>query len=97
MYAVIFKSEINELDQRYYEMASRMRDLAINQYGCTEFISVTEAGKEIAISYWDSLDKIKQWKQNAEHLVAQELGRSQWYKKYQVQIVEIIHEYTKGW
>ena len=51
MYAVIFKAEINKLDSRYSEMASRMRELAINKYGCTEFISVTEGTQEIEISY----------------------------------------------
>ncbi|MFW2372350.1 MAG: antibiotic biosynthesis monooxygenase family protein [Gammaproteobacteria bacterium] len=96
MYAVIFKAEVNKLDQSYYEMAHRMRQLAIEQYDCTEFLSVTEGDMEIAISYWESLEKIKQWKQNAEHLQAQELGRSQWYKNYQVQIVELIREYSKG-
>jgi len=29
-----------------------MRDLAINKYGCSEFISTTEGNNEIAISYW---------------------------------------------
>jgi len=96
MYAVIFKAQVNELDQSYYDMALRMRELAISQYDCQEFVSVTEGNTEIAISYWESLEKIKQWKQNTEHLLAQELGRSQWYKNYQVQIVELIREYTNG-
>lgn len=95
MYAVIFKAKVNELDKAYYEMAARMRELAIGEYGCTEFVSVTEADQEIAISYWDNLNNIHKWKQNAEHLVAQELGKSSWYKSYHVQVVEIIREYKK--
>jgi len=96
MYAVIFRAEINELDSRYSDMASRMRDLAINKYGCTEFISVTEGMQEIAISYWQDREQIKKWKQDSEHLVAQELGQSIWYKSYKVQIVEILREYSKN-
>lgn len=42
MYAVIFKSEINKLDSRYSEMASQMRELAINKYAYKEFVSVAE-------------------------------------------------------
>ena len=95
MYAVIFRAEINELDNAYSEMAARMRDLAVMKYGCTEFTAVTEGSKEIAISYWDDQAKIKAWKQDAEHLLAQELGRSKWYKSYQVQVVEIIRAYSK--
>ena len=93
MYAVIFRAEINRLDRRYSQMASRMRDLAVSKYGCKEFVSVTEGVKEIAVSYWDDQEQIKQWKADSEHLAAQELGKSVWYKSYQVQIVEIIREY----
>lgn len=95
MYAVIFKAKVNELDKAYYAMAARMRELAIGEYGCSGFVSVTEADQEIAISYWDNLNNIHKWKQNAEHLVAQELGKSSWYKSYHVQVVEIIREYKK--
>ena len=59
MYAVIFRAKINKLDQRYSEMASRMRELAINKYGCEEFTSVTEGTKEIAILYWNDQEQIR--------------------------------------
>lgn len=95
MYAVIFKAEINQLDKRYSEMAKKMRELALNKYGCTQFISATENAHEIAISYWSELEQITKWKNDAEHLLAQELGRSTWYKSYKVEIVEIIREYSK--
>ncbi len=93
MYAVIFRAEINELDASYCQMAAQMRELAINEYGCTEFTALTEGTQEIAISYWQSQEQIKKWKQNAKHIVAQELGLSKWYKSYQVQIVEVVREY----
>ena len=96
MYAVIFRAEINQLDSRYSQMASQMRELAINKYGCTEFTSVTEGAQEIAISYWQNQEQIKQWKQDTKHLVAQKLGQSMWYKTYKVQVVEIIREYNKN-
>ncbi len=96
MYAVIFRAEINKLDPRYSEMASKMRDLAIRKYGCKEFTSVTEGTQEIAISYWQDREQIKKWKGDSEHLVAQELGKSVWYKSYKVQILEIIREYNKN-
>lgn len=96
MYAVIFKAEINQLDQRYAEMAYEMRELAIKKYGCSEFVSVTEGSLEIAISYWDNQQQINQWKQDAKHLLAQKLGKSIWYKSYQVQVVEILREYSRN-
>lgn len=96
MYAVIFKAEINELDGSYSQMASQMRELAINKYGCAEFVSVTEGKQEISISYWESQEQIRKWKQDAKHLVAQELGASKWYKSYRVQVVTIVREYSKN-
>ena len=90
MYAVIFKAQIKELDAQYSKMAERMRALAINEYGCTEFTACTEGKNEIAISYWPTLEHIKAWHQNPEHKVAQDLGRSKWYASYQVQVTEVL-------
>ena len=95
MYAVIFKAKTKKLDDAYFEMAKRMRELALKEYGCLEFTVVTEGVNEIAISYWESLEHIKLWKQNSEHLVAQKLGQEKWYDDYSVEIVEIISKYTK--
>ena len=95
MYAVIFRAEIKKLDDTYYELAKRMRELAIQKYACSEFTAVTEETNEIAISYWKSLDDIKAWKQDSEHLVAQEMGMNKWYESYQVQVVKILREYEK--
>ncbi len=96
MYAVIFRAEIKELDESYSDMAAKMRSLAIDKYGCSEFTAVTEGKQEIAVSYWENKELINQWKQDSQHLVAQELGRSKSYKSYQVQVVEIIREYSEN-
>ena len=96
MYAVVFRAEIDERDESYSDMAVRMRDLALDKYGCSEFVSVTEGCQEISISYWKTQEQILAWKQDAEHLVAQESGRSKWYKSYKVQVVEIMREYEKN-
>jgi len=95
MYAVIFKAKTKKLDETYFETAKRMRELALNEYGCLEFTAVTEGVNEIAISYWDSLEQIKLWKQNSEHLRAQKLGQERWYEDYSVEIVEVISKYDK--
>ena len=56
MYAVIFRAKTKKLDEVYFETAKRMRELALNEYGCLEFTAVTEGVNEIVISYWDSLE-----------------------------------------
>ena len=94
MYAVIFRAKVKKLDGQYSVMAKNMRELAMSQYGCTEFTSCTQGGEEIAISYWPSLEHIKTWKNDADHLVAQSLGKEKWYEAYSVQVVEIKREYS---
>ena len=95
MYAVIFRARLNKTDQTYRDTASRLRELAMNRYGCIDFISMTEGDREIAISYWASMDEIAAWKQDAEHQQAQHLGRTKWYRSYSVQILRVEHEYDK--
>lgn len=91
-YAVIFTSIKNKEDDGYDDMAIEMAELAQQQAG---YLGVESARNEIGItvSYWASLDDIKQWKANARHLVAQKLGRKQWYKKYKVRICLVESDY----
>ncbi len=70
MYAVIFKADINQFDQEYDDMLVEMRELAVSQYGCINIQSVTEGENEITISYWNSLEDIKAWKQDERHQMA---------------------------
>ena len=96
MYAVIFTATINAFDDDYPATAERMRELAMSRYGCRDFVAVTEGDTEIAVSYWDSEDQIRQWKQDPQHLAAQQKGRSRWYKSYKVEVVEVTRRYTSG-
>jgi len=94
MFAVIFRAQVNELDEQYSTFALQMRTLAKEQYHCREFTSTTEGDQEIAISYWDSLEDINNWKNDPAHLAVQDRGRVYYYKNYRVQVVEVIREYT---
>lgn len=91
-YAVIFSSEMNADDDGYHEMANTMVELAQQQVG---FLGMESARENIGItvSYWQNLDDIKRWKQNSQHLLAQKLGRKQWYKNFTVRISKVEHCY----
>lgn len=91
-YAVIFNSVLNDDVADYEVMAERMVELAARQPGFLGFESVRdEIG--ITISYWESLDAIKNWKQNSEHLLAQKMGKEKWYKSYALRICKIERQY----
>ncbi|MQP24089.1 antibiotic biosynthesis monooxygenase [Flavobacterium sp. LMO8] len=91
-YAVIFTSTRTEVEAGYAEMATKMVELAKAQPG---FIGMDSARSEIGItvSYWESLKAIKNWKENMEHLEAQEKGKTIWYKNYKVRIAKVEREY----
>ena len=80
-YAVIFTSIRTEEDAGYERMSQRMEELARKQPGYLGFESA-RSDKGISVSYWESLDAIVAWKQETEHLIAQELGKEKWYSWY---------------
>ncbi len=90
MYAVIFKATIAEFDDEYIRMAERLKDLAFKKYGCQDFVSVTEGDEEISISYWQTEQQIRDWKNDPEHRLAQARGRDKWYKSFSVEICDIV-------
>ncbi|WP_271270321.1 antibiotic biosynthesis monooxygenase family protein [Aliamphritea hakodatensis] len=94
MYAVIFRAKAARQDQAYSDTVARMRELAFEQYGCLEFVAVTEGDDEIAISYWPDEAAVLRWKQDQEHSLAQQYGREKWYKSYRVDVVEVKRSYA---
>lgn len=79
-------------DNGYAEMADQMAALAAEQPG---FLGMESARENlgITVSYWESLDAISNWKQNAEHQEAQRLGHQQWYSSFGVRIAKVEREY----
>lgn len=96
MFAVIFSAVTAQPDPFYYETVAIMRELAFSKYRCQNFIAVTEGEQEIAISYWLNEDDIARWHKDAQHVVAQRLGRESWYKSYRVDVTQIHRTYQFG-
>jgi len=91
-YAVIFSSTRTEGDKGYSEKADKMVELAKQQDG---FLGVESAREEIGItvSYWRDLNAIRKWKSNAEHSIAREKGRNEWYKSFKTRIAKVERDY----
>ncbi len=92
-FAVIFRAKIKQFDEQYAATARQLRERALTEFGCLEFVSCCEGEQEIAISYWPSLAHIQRWKQDLAHQQAQAKGRADWYSSYQVEIVELKRRY----
>ncbi|MCB0525081.1 MAG: antibiotic biosynthesis monooxygenase [Saprospiraceae bacterium] len=91
-YAVIFTSLRTEVKEEYANTADRMVELAAEQPG---FLGVESVREElgITVSYWESLEAIKSWKNNAEHKVAQQMGLNKWYSRYKTRICLVERDY----
>ncbi len=91
-YAVIFTSQKTDSDDGYNKMSQRMLELVEQQPGFLGFESAKD-GIGITISYWENLESIKNWKENAEHVLAQNSGKERWYKSYKVRICKVERDY----
>ncbi len=91
-YAVIFTSTHTLNIDGYSEMAWQMETLAKKQKG---FIGIDSARNDVGItvSYWETIEDIKNWKQQTDHLMAQKKGRTDWYSWYNVRICKVEREY----
>ena len=91
-YAVIFTSVRTDVPDGYADTAARMVELAQEQPG---FLGVESArdGVGITVSYWQSLDAIRAWTRQADHQIAQETGRAQWYTAYKTRICLVERDY----
>jgi heme-degrading monooxygenase HmoA len=92
-YAVIFASQRTDGDKGYENMAKKMVELASKQSGFLGVESARDHDLGITVSYWDSLDAIKNWKENTVHKVAQERGKKEWYKTFSLRVCKVERDY----
>ncbi len=93
-YAVIFTSQRTGEMEGYDAMSEQMVVLARQQPGFLGFESA-HSGIGITVSYWESLEAVRDWKANLEHRTAQRLGREKWYAHYRVRITRVEREYGR--
>ncbi len=86
-YAVIFTSVRNEGDHGYAEAAKRMLELARAQPG---FLGYEGARQElgVSVSYWESLEAIRAWRDHPEHRQAQALA-ARWYADTRIRVCKV--------
>lgn len=94
-YAVIFTSQRTTVDGGYGDTADRMVALAAAQPGYLGAESTRDAqGLGITVSYWRSEENIAAWRRHAEHRVARDTGRSDWYQHYTLRVARVERAYA---
>ena len=93
-FAVIFTTQRSLSGDDIYDMtADRMVWLAQRQPGFLGVESVRgDDGIGITVSYWADREAIANWRQNAEHLATQALGRQEFYDWYRLRVAEVVSE-----
>lgn len=94
-YAVIFSSTHRaDAAPGYGETAQRMVELAQQQPGYLGIESTRgEDGFGITVSYWDSEEAIRNWKQQLDHADARRQGRERWYQHYELRVAKVERAY----
>ena len=98
--AVVFTSrrrqDASASDDGYVEMATRMEELARQQPGFRDILTVRGTdGVGISVATFDSEQHAVAWKQHPEHLEAQRLGRERFYEWYRLEVTQVTRTY--GW
>ena len=89
-WAVIFTSRRTGGDYGYAAMSEEMDRLARAQPGCLGAESARgQDGLGITVSYWRDEASIEHWRTHAEHLLAQERGRNEWYEAFELRIARV--------
>jgi heme-degrading monooxygenase HmoA len=93
-YAVILLAQRTEGDHGYAETAAHLIELIAQQPGFLGSESINDAsGFGITVAYFDSEDAIRQWRDQADHTIAREKGRSTWYSQYAVRVAKVERAY----
>ena len=87
-YAVIFTTVKSEDQEGYQEMNARMFELAQQQKG---YLGIESAKGEIGLSvtYWETMEDVVNWRNHAEHKLAQEKGYSNWYQAFATRVCRV--------
>ena len=90
-WAVIFTSLRTEDDEDYAETAGKMLALAADMDG---FLGAESArdGVGITVSYWQSPEAIRAWRDHPEHREAMRRGRKQWYESFTTRVCKVERE-----
>jgi heme-degrading monooxygenase HmoA len=91
-YAVIFYNKLVDLTEEYENVSQKMFELAQKQSGFIGTESVRDQEHiGVTISYWESLEAIKFWRNDLDHLMAQQYGREKGYEWYHLCVSKVVY------
>ena len=97
MIAVIFEVFIKEgKQQEYLTIAAELREHLAKIDGfisIERFSSLANEGKLCSLSFWESEEVIREWREFDLHRLAQEKGKTQIFSDYRIRVAQVIRDY----
>ena len=94
-FAVVFSFRLRDVDlSEDYRRSGLLMDRAMRLPGFygEEAIRL-EDRNGLIVSYWRSLEDLKEWQDDTEHKATGRLGIANWYQQYDLRVVEIKRSY----
>lgn len=85
-----------EHKNEYLKLAGELKSTleAISGFISVErFQSLTDGEKLLSISFFDSHEALNEWRNVAEHRIAQNIGRSSYFANYRLRVVNVERDY----
>lgn len=95
--AVIFASRrARSNSHEYADTAARMAELAAQQPGYVDMVSVHDAatGEGMTVSFFVDEASAIAWKEHPEHRAAQRRGIDAFYEEYRIWVAEVSRDYS---
>ena len=100
MIAVIFEVwPSSEHKTAYLDTAAELRSLLESTQGFVSverFESLSEPGKILSLSFFESEEAVATWRNTLEHRKAQALGRGGYFTDYRLRVASVLRDYGKG-
>jgi heme-degrading monooxygenase HmoA len=75
------------------EMAMRMSELAKTMPGYISHKAfLADDGERVTIVEFESMEGQNEWRRNAEHGAAMQMGRETFYDEFKIQVCEVIRQ-----
>jgi heme-degrading monooxygenase HmoA len=81
----------------YLAIAAKLREFLQNRPGfisIERFRSLSDEGKVLSLSFWESEEAVQAWRNLLEHRLAQKKGQAELFEKYRIRVAHVVRDYS---
>ncbi|WED27606.1 antibiotic biosynthesis monooxygenase [Vibrio sp. DW001] len=96
--AVIFEVSPKKAHmQDYLDVAAELKEHLMSMEGfisIERFQSLVDENKLLSLSFWESEEAVKSWREQVEHRQAQKKGYKDYFDDYRIRVASVDRDYT---